>query len=226
MKSLGSQEHLFELFLFRDERSIELVSLRTIWVVKTDLNMFQTARASFTGPAFPSFSSSSLTGLAFPSIPSLIPCRKAADESVRGAPGAPEPGVAARQKVWILSFQTKPIRPVRFFIRPLQDGQKPTVAFLGDEGRISLVSLASRQLTGTLRMAGSSRAAAFSPDGSQLLSLGEVLEKATGRCTDTEAEKATGRCTDTEAEKATGRCTDINSPVLGVPRVCLVSGGL
>lgn len=46
------------------------------------------------------------------------------------------------------------------------------MAFLGDEGRISLVSLKSRQLTGTLKMAGSARAAAFAPDGQQLLSLG------------------------------------------------------
>lgn len=46
------------------------------------------------------------------------------------------------------------------------------MAFLGDEGRINLVSLKSRQLTGTLKMAGTARAAAFAPDGQQLLSLG------------------------------------------------------
>jgi hypothetical protein len=50
-----------------------------------------------------------------------------------------------------------------------------TVAFLGDEGRINLVSLKSRQLTGTLKMAGTARAAAFAPDGQQLLSLGADL---------------------------------------------------
>jgi U3 small nucleolar RNA-associated protein 18 len=47
-----------------------------------------------------------------------------------------------------------------------------TVAFLGDEGRINLVSLRSQQLMGTLKMAGTARAAAFAPDGQQLLSLG------------------------------------------------------
>lgn len=54
----------------------------------------------------------------------------------------------------------------------VQTEQPATVAFLGDEGRINLVSLKSRQLTGSLKMAGSARAAAFSPDGNQLLSLG------------------------------------------------------
>lgn len=57
--------------------------------------------------------------------------------------------------------------------RKLQlQGQKPVAAFLGDEGRISLVSLEGAGVTGTLRMSGSARAAAFSPDGCQLLSLG------------------------------------------------------
>ncbi len=57
--------------------------------------------------------------------------------------------------------------------RKLQlQGQKPVAAFLGDEGRISLVSLEGGGVTGTLRMSGSARAAAFSPDGCQLLSLG------------------------------------------------------
>ncbi len=50
--------------------------------------------------------------------------------------------------------------------------ERPLLAFLGDEGRVSLVSLASRQLAGTLRMAGSARAAAFSPDGQRLLTHG------------------------------------------------------
>ena len=56
-------------------------------------------------------------------------------------------------------------------------GQQPTAAFLGDEGRITLVSLKGGGVTGTLRMNGSARAAAFSPDGSQLLSLGASLPR-------------------------------------------------
>ena len=57
--------------------------------------------------------------------------------------------------------------------RPCLQGQKPTAAFLCDEGRIELVSLATRTVTGSLKMPGSVRAAAFSPDGEQLLSLGQ-----------------------------------------------------
>ncbi len=83
--------------------------------------------------------------------------------------------LVSRRDESVDSVLSNPVWIPRFFFRPLQDGQKPTIAFLGDGGRISLVSLVSRQLTGTLKMAGSARAAAFSPDGSQLLSLGENL---------------------------------------------------
>ena len=39
-------------------------------------------------------------------------------------------------------------------------------------GHVALVSLKSRQLAGTLKMNGTARTAAFSPDGTELLTLG------------------------------------------------------
>lgn len=60
----------------------------------------------------------------------------------------------------------------KFAVCPDSQGQKPTAAFLLDEGHIALVSLQSNAVTGTLKMNGSVRSAAFSPDGQQLLSSG------------------------------------------------------
>ena len=45
--------------------------------------------------------------------------------------------------------------------------------FLG--GYIALVSLKSRQHVGSLKMSGTARAAAFSPDGNDLLTMGAPL---------------------------------------------------
>ena len=50
--------------------------------------------------------------------------------------------------------------------------QRACIAFLGNEGTVPLVSLRSKQLIGELRMSGSVRAAAFSPDGMQLYAAG------------------------------------------------------
>lgn len=47
-----------------------------------------------------------------------------------------------------------------------------TVAFIGNEGYILLVSTKTKELTGTLKMNGSVRSLAFSDDGKQLLSSG------------------------------------------------------
>ncbi|KAL0887944.1 hypothetical protein Bca101_011927 [Brassica carinata] len=47
-----------------------------------------------------------------------------------------------------------------------------TVAFMGNEGYILLVSTKTKELTGTLKMNGSVRSLAFSDDGKQLLSSG------------------------------------------------------
>lgn len=47
-----------------------------------------------------------------------------------------------------------------------------TIAFLGNEGYILLVSLKTKQLIGTLKMNGSVRSVAFTSDGDQLLSSG------------------------------------------------------
>lgn len=48
------------------------------------------------------------------------------------------------------------------------------IAFLGDQGYVPLVSLASRQWVANLKMNGSARCAAYTPDGHELLTLGEV----------------------------------------------------
>jgi hypothetical protein len=58
-----------------------------------------------------------------------------------------------------------------FVVSP--DPHKPLVAFLGDAGHIGLVSLGSRASVGSLKMNGSARAAAFSADGSTLITAGE-----------------------------------------------------
>lgn len=50
--------------------------------------------------------------------------------------------------------------------------QRACVAFLGNEGRVPLVSLRSRQWVGELKMSGTVRSAAFSADGTQLLTAG------------------------------------------------------
>ena len=57
-----------------------------------------------------------------------------------------------------------------FVVSP--DAHKPLVAFLGDNGHIGLVSLGSRTSVGSLKMNGSARAAAFSSDGSTLVTAG------------------------------------------------------
>ncbi len=51
--------------------------------------------------------------------------------------------------------------------------EQPMVAFLGDGGAVSLVSLRSRQAVGVLKMSGSARAGAFTADGQYLLTSGE-----------------------------------------------------
>ena len=50
--------------------------------------------------------------------------------------------------------------------------QRACIAFLGNEGTVPLVSLRSKQRVGELRMSGSVRAAAFSPDGLHLYAAG------------------------------------------------------
>lgn len=57
-----------------------------------------------------------------------------------------------------------------FVVSP--DANKPLVAFLGDNGHIGLVSLGSRTSVGSLKMNGSARAAAFSSDGTTLVTAG------------------------------------------------------
>jgi U3 small nucleolar RNA-associated protein 18 len=59
-----------------------------------------------------------------------------------------------------------------FVVSP--DANKPLVAFLGDNGHIGLVSLGSRTSVGSLKMNGSARAAAFSSDGSTLVTAGRL----------------------------------------------------
>lgn len=59
-----------------------------------------------------------------------------------------------------------------FVVSP--DEHKPLVAFLGDNGHVGLVSLGSRTSVGSLKMNGSARAAAFSSDGSTLVTAGET----------------------------------------------------
>ena len=46
------------------------------------------------------------------------------------------------------------------------------VAFLGRDGHVPLVSLASRQVVGGVKMNGTARAGAFSPDGNRLMTTG------------------------------------------------------
>ena len=63
----------------------------------------------------------------------------------------------------------------RFALPPASGGsagQRECIAFLGDEGRVPLVSLQSRQVVATLRMSGSVRAAAFSEDAVRLYTSG------------------------------------------------------
>lgn len=55
---------------------------------------------------------------------------------------------------------------------PAQHSGPPLLAFLCDGGRVPLVSLASRSVIATLQQPGSVRAAAFCPDGRQLLTGG------------------------------------------------------
>ena len=50
----------------------------------------------------------------------------------------------------------------------------PLVAFLGNEGCVPLVSLRSRQCVGDLKMSGAVRTAAFSGDGQELLTSGDL----------------------------------------------------
>jgi hypothetical protein len=59
-----------------------------------------------------------------------------------------------------------------FVVSP--DSHKPLVAFLGDNGHVGLVSLNGRTSVGSLKMNGSARAAAFSSDGSTLVTAGEA----------------------------------------------------
>lgn len=58
----------------------------------------------------------------------------------------------------------------------------PLVAFLGNEGCVPLVSLRSRQCVGDLKMSGTVRTAAFSSDGGELLTSGELISHAWHLC--------------------------------------------
>ena len=53
--------------------------------------------------------------------------------------------------------------------------ERPLVAFLGAQGYLPLVSLASRQVVAQLKMPGSVRSATFSDDGLNLLASGRPL---------------------------------------------------
>ena len=50
----------------------------------------------------------------------------------------------------------------------------PLVAFIGNQGCIPLLSLKSRQSVGTLKINGTVRTAAFTADGQELLTAGEL----------------------------------------------------
>lgn len=69
-------------------------------------------------------------------------------------------GILGRQEKSCESFVTCP------------SGSNPLMAFLGNQGCIPLVSLASRQSVGTLKMNGTVRTAAFTADGQELLTAG------------------------------------------------------
>jgi hypothetical protein len=72
-------------------------------------------------------------------------------------------GVFGRQERSLESFVASPA------------GGSPLVAFLGNNGYVPLVSLASRLAVGELKMSGTARTAAFSPDGLELLTSGAIV---------------------------------------------------
>jgi U3 small nucleolar RNA-associated protein 18 len=63
-------------------------------------------------------------------------------------------------------------RQERSFESFIANDQSDTVAFIGQDGSLPLVSVKSRQLVGTLKMSGSVRAGAFNDDGTYLCTNG------------------------------------------------------
>jgi hypothetical protein len=64
------------------------------------------------------------------------------------------------------------VKSLEAFASCTAEADSPTAAFFGDQGHIPLLSLRSRQWTGSLKMNGTARCGAFSRDGLQLVTAG------------------------------------------------------